>query len=108
MTMASSCRVVQPPPGRPGFGWRALRGLSGVLAGGLVALAVTVGLAQWLAGSFASPGPGTATVAAHATAALLAVVLQVLADHARGQRAVLAAGAVLALFAGVLWFGWWA
>jgi hypothetical protein len=79
-----------------------------VLAGGLVALAVTVGMAQWLAGSFASPGPGIATVTGHAVAALFAVVLQVVADHARGRRAALAAGTVLVIVTGVLWFGWWA
>ncbi|MFN2497013.1 MAG: hypothetical protein ABR608_14080 [Pseudonocardiaceae bacterium] len=105
---SSVATAVHPPSDQPGFGLRALRGLSGVLAGGLVALAVTVGAAQWQAGPVDRPGPGTATVAGHAIAALAAVMLQVVADHARGRHAVLATGAVLAIVAGVLWFGWWA
>lgn len=99
------------PPGprhRAGFGVRALRGLSGVLAGGLVALAVTVAAAQWLIGSVDRPGPGLAVVAGHTAAAVAAVGLQLVADRSRGARATLAACAVLALTALVLWFGWYA
>jgi hypothetical protein len=90
-----------------GLGVRALRGLSGVLAGGLVALAVAVCAAQWLAGTSGRPGPGTATVAWHVSAALVTVALQLAADRLRGQVAVLASGSVLMIAAGVLWFGWY-
>lgn len=92
----------------PALGLRALRGFSGVLAGGLVALAVTVAVAQWLVGSTARPGPGTAAVIGHGTAALAAVLLQMVADRSRGLRIALAATSVLVLTAVVLWFGWYA
>lgn len=96
----------QPPTTRPAL--RALRGLSGVLSGGLVALAVTVAVAQWLIGSAAQPGPGGPVVLGHGAAALAAVALQVVADRSRGIRATLTATAVLVLTAAVLWFGWYA
>lgn len=100
----------RPPAHPPGTSipLRALRGFSGVLAGGLVALAVTVAVAQWLAGSAAEPGPGGALVLGHGAAALAAVALQVVADRSRGARATLAATAILVLTAAVLWFGWYA
>jgi hypothetical protein len=87
---------------------RALRALSGVLAGGLVALAVVICTAQWLAGTSGRPGPGAATVVGHVVAALATVALQLAADRLRGQIAVLASGSVLVIAAGVLWFGWYA
>ncbi|MGH3900716.1 MAG: hypothetical protein ACRDTA_21210 [Pseudonocardiaceae bacterium] len=88
-------------------GARAARGLSGMLAGGLVALAIAVCVAQWLAGTSGRPGPGMAEVAGHVVAALAAVVLQVVADRLRGPSVLLASGSVLVIAAGVLWFGWW-
>jgi hypothetical protein len=87
---------------------RAARGLSGVLAAGLVALAIVMCLAQWLAGNSGSPGPGTAAVVGHLVAALAAVVLQLAAERSRGRTAVLASWSVLVLAAAVLWLGWWA
>ncbi|MGH3882685.1 MAG: hypothetical protein ACRDSI_18700 [Pseudonocardiaceae bacterium] len=90
------------------LGERAPRGLSGALAGGLVALAIAVCTAQWLAGTSGRPGPGMVTVVGHVVAALAAVVLQLVADRLRGPSAALACGSVLVIAAGVLWFGWWA
>jgi hypothetical protein len=87
---------------------RAPRGLSGVLAGGLVALAGAVCVAQWLAGTSGRPGPGMATVVGHVVAALAAVVLQLAAERPLGRSAALASWSVLVITAGVLWFGWWA
>src|SRR5262245_37418949 len=98
----------RPSKRPPGLGLRALRGFSGLLTGGLVVLAGTLAVAQWLIGSAARPGPGPAAVAGHTAAALAAVALQMVADRSRGARAVTAAGAVLALTAAVLWFGWYA
>lgn len=86
----------------------AARGLSGVLSAGLVALALTVSLAQWLAGSAGDPGPGSVVVTGHVLAALAAVVLQLAVDRFRGRIATLAAWSVMVLAAAVLWFGWWA
>jgi hypothetical protein len=89
-------------------GVRALRELSGVLAGGLVALAIAVCVAQWLASTSGRPGPGMAAVVGHVVAALAAVVLQLAAERVLGRAAALASWSVLVLTAGVLWFGWWA
>ncbi|MGB9281404.1 MAG: hypothetical protein WCB57_15165 [Pseudonocardiaceae bacterium] len=85
---------------------RAPRGLSGVLAGGLVALAIGVCVAQWLAGMSGRPGPGMAVVVGHVIAALAAVALQLATDRFHGRMAALAAWSVLLLAAAVIWFGW--
>ncbi len=90
------------------LGVRAARGLSGLLAGGLVVLAIVVCVAQWLAGTSGRPGPGMPAVVGHVVAALAAVVLQLMADRFRAPLAALASGSVLMIAAGVLWFGWWA
>lgn len=86
----------------------AVRRLSGLLAGGLVALALVVGAAQWLATASGRPGPGVLTVVGHLTAALAAVALQLVAERVRGRPATLASAGVLVVAATVLWFGWWA
>lgn len=86
----------------------APRRLSGVLVGGLVALAIAVCAAQWLAGASGRPGPGIAAVVGHVVTALAAVVLQLVAERSRGCSAPLASWSVLLLTAAVLWFGWWA
>ena len=86
----------------------ATRGLSGVLVGGLIALAIAVCLAQWLAEASGQPGPGPAAVIGHVVAALAAVVLQLVAERFQGRIAMLASWSVLTLVMTVLWFGWWA
>lgn len=68
---------------------RAVRGtrrspllvLSGVLAGGLVVLAVALGVAWVVATRTGSPGPAGSFLAWHALAAVVAVVAQVRADR---------------------------
>lgn len=90
------------------LGPRAPRGLSGVLAGGMVALAIVVCLAQALASSSGRPGPGIPVVTGHVMAAVAAVGLQLVAERSQGRLAVLAAWSVVILAAAVLWFGWWA
>lgn len=87
---------------------RGPRGLSGVLSGGLVALALVVCVAQWLASASGRPGPGMVAVAGHGVAAMIAVVLQLAAQRSRGSGGALASWSVLALTGVVLWFGWWA
>ena len=86
---------------------RATVELSGVLAGGLVALAITVCLAQWLAGASGYPGPGSATVVGHVLVGLGAVGLQLAAERFPGRVATLAACSIGVLAAAALWFGWW-
>lgn len=85
---------------------RATLGLSGVLAGGLVALAITMCLAQWLASASGYPGPGSGVVAGHVLAALAAAGLQCAAERFHGRMATMAAWSVVALAVAVLWFGW--
>lgn len=95
-------------PRRRSRGVSALHELSGVLAGGLVALAIAVCVAQWLASTSGRPGPGMAAIVGHVVAALVAVVLQLAAERVLDRTAALASSSVLVLTAGVLWFGWWA
>lgn len=78
-----------------------------MLAGGLLALAIAVCLAQWLATASNRPGPGAAAVAGHVVAALVGIGLQLAAERSRGRVAALASWSVLVLAAAVLWFGWW-
>lgn len=84
-----------------------LRGLSGAVTAGLVVLAVVVGGAQYLGSQRGFPGPGAVSVAAHITAAIVAIVIQHFADHRR--RAVSAFASILVLLvAGILlWTQWW-
>lgn len=93
-----------PPPGRA---VRLLRGLSGALAAGLVLLAVLLGVAQWVSGPDTVPGPGIGMLVGHWAGAVVAAVLQWIADRGRGVRAVAAAIAVLVVVVAVLWIWWW-
>jgi hypothetical protein len=92
---------------RVGWSVRVVCGLSGVVAGGMVALAVAVCVAQWLASSSGRPGPGVAAVVGHVAAALAAVALQLAAERSPRRRAALASCSILLLLTAVLWFGWW-
>lgn len=82
-----------------------VRGVSGVLTGGLVVLALVVAvLASWRSVA----GPSTAMVFIHVAAAAVAVLIQVAGDR-RGRSATwLAGAAVLAISAVLLWTQWWA
>ena len=85
---------------------RLLRGLSGLLAGGLVALALALVVAWFLADQRAVAGPGAATLAGHAAAAVVAVAAQLVCDRRRGTGAALAALAVVLVTAVVLAVQW--
>jgi hypothetical protein len=85
---------------------RVLRGVTGVLAGGLVALLVALVVAWVVSNNTDMPGPGTATVVWHAVAAVVAVAAQIYADRRSGARGVLAAVGVLAAAALLLYFQW--
>ena len=101
---ASVPRTDDAPPGPAG---RMLRGLSGALAVGLVALTLVLAVAQWLSGPVTVSGPGTGQLVGHGAGALIALLLQRAADRSRGRRAVAAALAVLSVVGAVLWFWWW-
>jgi hypothetical protein len=82
---------------------RIVRGISGVLAGGLVALFVVLLVGWAVTTRTGSPGPGLAMLVGHGLAAVAAVVLQVLADR---RRRVLAPFVVIAVAVAVL-CGYW-
>lgn len=83
-----------------------LRGFTGLLAGGLVVLALAL-LATWaVAAHFGTPGPGTGTLAWHAGAAVAAVIAQRQADRRSGAPGVLAAVAVLVITGVLLAVQW--
>lgn len=79
-----------------------LRGFTGVLAGGLVVLAIALGVAWVVATRTGSAGPAPWFLAWHALAAVAAVILQVRAD----RNDVVAALAVLGISAAVLGVLW--
>jgi len=86
-----------------------VRGVSGVLTGGLVVLALVVVVVVAVLASWRSvAGPSTAMVFIHVVAAAVAVPIQVAGDR-RGRSATwLAGAAVLAISAVLLWTQWWA
>ncbi|SDG00149.1 hypothetical protein [Pseudonocardia oroxyli] len=85
---------------------RLLRGFSGVLCAGLVALfAVLVG--GWVFTTrTGAPGPGPGMLLGHGLAAAAAVAAQLVADRRAGRVGALAAWVVVALAALVLG-GYW-
>ncbi|MFP5068577.1 hypothetical protein ACLFMI_02755 [Pseudonocardia nantongensis] len=99
-------RATRPAGTRPSAGGRILRGLAGVLAGGLVVLALGLVVTEWLAGRNGVPGPGAGTLVAHVAGALAAVVGQVVADRRADRTGTLAALVVIGVAALVLGFGW--
>jgi hypothetical protein len=92
--------------GRPRRSAGSPRTLTGLLAGGLVALAVALVVAWFLAGRIGSAGPGPAMLVWHGVAAVLAVLAQVQADRRTGLPAALAMGAVVVITVVVLAVQW--
>lgn len=83
-----------------------LRGLSGLLAGGLVALALVL-VAGWFYADHAGlPGPGPGMLVGHVVAAVVAVVAQVWVDRRPDRVGTLAAAALAALLVGGLALVW--
>ena len=83
-------------PGPPEPRRSLLRGLSGVLVGGLVALALVL-LAGWFyADRTGLPGPGPGMLAGHLVAAVAAVTAQVWVDRRTDRTGTLAALALSA------------
>jgi hypothetical protein len=83
-----------------------LRGLSGVLVGGLVALALVL-LAGWFyADRIGLPGPGTGMLVGHLVAAAVAVAAQVWADRRTDAVGTLAALTLSAVVVGGLTAAW--
>lgn len=91
---------------RLGYGF--LRGVSGILAVGMVLLALGNIAVQFYANSRDLPGPGTLAVTAHIVAALLVIVAQFIADRFNDWRAPVSSTAVFLVSAATLWLFWWA
>jgi hypothetical protein len=91
---------------RGGRAGARLRGLSGVLAGGLVVLVLALVGAWGVAERNGTPGPGVNTLAWHAGAAVVAVLAQRQADRRPDAQGVCAAVAVLVVTAVLLTVQW--
>ncbi|MGI9000970.1 MAG: hypothetical protein ACR2GH_04825 [Pseudonocardia sp.] len=87
-----------------------LRAVTGLLAGGLVALVVVLGAAWFIASRTGTtapgPGPGPGTLAWHGVAAAAAVLAQRHADRHSGTGGTVAALAVIGVSAAVLAAQW--
>lgn len=95
----------QRPARIPAWG-RLLRGLAGVLAGGLVVLSLGLLVVWLLADGWGVPGPGGGTVVGHLVGAVVAVAGQRVTDRDPGRVGTLAAVVVVATAALVLGLGW--
>ncbi len=85
---------------------RLLRGLAGVLAGGMVVLALGITAVWFGAGRYGLPGPGADVVIGHLVGAAIAVVGQRVADRRPDRTGTIAAVVVVLLVAFVLGFAW--
>ncbi|MFD4670802.1 hypothetical protein ACFWNN_13775 [Lentzea sp. NPDC058450] len=93
---------------RPSRVFGFLRAVSGVLAVGLVLLALgNIGV-QFYANTRDLPGPGTLSVVAHVVAAVLVVGGQIVADRYADWRAPVASLGVFVVSGVTLWTFWWA
>lgn len=85
-----------------------LRAVSGVLAVGMVLLALgNIGV-QFYANSRDLPGPGGLSVTVHVVAALVAIAGQIVADRYADWRAPVSSLGVLVVAGATLWTFWWA
>jgi hypothetical protein len=83
-----------------------LRGLSGVLAAGMVALVAVLTVAWVVALQEGSPGPGAGTMLVHAVTAGAAVLAQRYADRTTGRPGALIALGVIVTVGAVLTVEW--
>ena len=91
-------------PRRRGVG--AVRGLSGLLVGGLVALALLLFAGWWYARRTGLPGPGLGVLVGHGLAALAAIITQAWVDRRADRRGTLVAAALAALVVAGLSLAW--
>lgn len=80
--------------------------MSGVLAGGLLALAVALGVVWVVATRTGEPGPAPALLLWHAVAAVVALGAQVRADRRADRGGAIAAGVVVLISVVVLLALW--
>ncbi|MGH3760856.1 hypothetical protein [Actinophytocola sp.] len=96
-------RPTPPARFRGGFG----RELAGALAVGLSVLAIVVLVFQVLAWVRDVPGPGATMVGGHLGAAVLAVLVQRIADKNGGWVTTVAAATVVVITVVTMWLLWW-
>ncbi|WP_278263250.1 hypothetical protein [Nocardia sp. AG03] len=84
-----------------------IRGISGIVAGGVVVLLCVVAGAAVMGARRDFPGPGVESLGWHVVAAVVVVGAQLVADRGRGL-AALSGSAIVLVTAGVLlWTQWW-
>lgn len=86
---------------------KLIRGVSGLVAAGVVLLALVVVCATYLGSQRDFPGPGSASVTWHIAAAACAIVAQVVSDRKRGPVAFAGSTAVIGAAGLLLWTQWW-
>ncbi|MFD6351278.1 hypothetical protein [Nocardia tengchongensis] len=86
---------------------KVFRGLSGIVAGGTVVLAVTVAGAACIGARRGFPGPGGESVAWHVSAALAVVAAQIYSDRRQGFAAFFGCLVVFGIAGYLLWAQWW-
>lgn len=86
---------------------KVVRGLSGIVAGGVVVLAVTVVGAAFLGARRGFPGPGGVAVTWHVIAALMVVAVQIAMDRRHGPLVLLGCSIVFLITGCLLWTQWW-
>ncbi|WP_410870480.1 hypothetical protein [Nocardia sp. A7] len=84
-----------------------VRAVSGVVAGGVLALLCVVVGAAVIGSRRDFPGPGAESLSWHVVAAVVVVVAQVFADRRRGMSTVFGSVAVLVTAGVLLWTQWW-
>ncbi|MFB7876015.1 MULTISPECIES: hypothetical protein [unclassified Nocardia] len=84
-----------------------LRGISGVVAGGVVVLLCVVIGAAVMGARRDFPGPGAASLGWHVVAAVVVVGAQLVADRGRGPAALSGSAIVLVTTGVLLWTQWW-
>ncbi|MFD8249402.1 hypothetical protein [Nocardia sp. NPDC059691] len=86
---------------------RFVRGLSGIVAGGVVVGMLVVVGAAVIAQRRGFPGPGAESVAWHVAAAVVALVAQIYSDRHRGSAAFTGSMIVFLAAGLLLWTQWW-
>jgi len=86
---------------------RVLRGLSGIVAGGMFVLALVVVGTAVIAARRDFPGPGGESVTWHVAACVIGVGAQIFSDRHRGSAAFSGSMVVFIVAGLLLWTQWW-